>query len=200
MGLLLGWAGQRRGNIAHQGACPIGADNQHMADEGPGADQGMGGVVAVGRRSLAGSAKVGVGIDSALEAGATDAHCVLVLGADGAVAVDARVQDIGVAHRLVERGHILVDGGHEAVAGVDFGGQPNAAGTVVPVGTVDALVADAVDVAVALKKSGVTDVATGGEEGQDAADRLDALKDQGKRMARIVAMWTPLAVQVSQRS
>ena len=95
-----------------------------------------------------------------------------------------------MTHRLVERGHILVvEDGHEAVAGVDFGGQSDAAGTVVPAGTVDALVADAVDVAVALvTKSGVTDVATGGEEGQDAAHRLGALKDQGKRMARIVAM------------
>ena len=38
------------------------------------------------------AAKVGVGTDSALEADATDVHCMLVLGIDGTVAVDARVQ------------------------------------------------------------------------------------------------------------
>ena len=110
------------------------------------------------------AAKVGVGTDSALEADATDAHAGLVLGADGTVAVDAGVQNIGVAHCLVERGHILiVEDGHEAVARVGFGGRRNAVGTVVPVGTVDALVADAVDGAVALvAKSSMADVAAGG--------------------------------------
>ena len=47
--LLLDWAGKRQGDIAHRGIGLIGADNQHVADGGPEADQGMSEMVAVGR-------------------------------------------------------------------------------------------------------------------------------------------------------
>ena len=97
-------------------------------------------VVLVARVSLAILAEVGVMANSALVANALNIRQVLLVGAERPIAIDAVV-----AVTSVERlGQGFVNW-NKAVAGVDELGVLDAVGTIVPVGAVQAFMADAID-------------------------------------------------------
>ena len=115
----------------------------------------VGVVVPIARMGLAVLAEVGVVADSALVSDALNVRQVLLVLAQRSIAVDAVVAVAGV-ERLGQR---LVDG-HEAMTGVDELGVLDALRAEVPVGAVQALVADAVDELVAaIADSRVADIA-----------------------------------------
>jgi len=103
-------------------------------------DERMGVVVLVARMGLAVLAKVCVVADGTLVADAFNVGQVFLVFAERPVTVDAVVA-VGAAHWLSQR---LVNG-NEAVAWVNEPGILYTIGTVVPIRTVEALVANAIN-------------------------------------------------------
>lgn len=125
-------------------------------------DEGVGLVVIVGWASLAVGAEVGIVAYSALvpvsrdvwKGGGARRRAQRAIAADAIMSRTVQCADSSAAGRL----QLLVDG-HKAMVWVDEWGVGNASGAIIPVGTIEALVADALDLFIAAVANGVVGLA-----------------------------------------
>jgi hypothetical protein len=147
-------------------------------------DERVSAIVVVTRQGLARSAEVGIVAHSALVANTHDVRLISLVLAQRAVAVDTSVAS---EHRL-RLGDRVVDRG-EAVTRVLEGCVSDTSAAVVPVGAVQALVANTVDGLVAAIADGVvTNVATGSQRSLIAHTEVDVLCGRLESVGRVVTV------------